>query len=190
LLPHYATNLITGRTSYRPVEIKGRPSSYKKDDKRLHVDAFPATPVQGKRILRVFCNINPHQQPRVWHLGEPFSQVAAKFLPGITTPKPLQAKLLKLFKLTKSLRTPYDHYMLNIHDNMKKDIIYQQQVDKIRMDFPPSSTWITYTDITSHAALNGQYLLEQTFYLQPESMLDQNKSPLRILEKMTGSTLV
>jgi hypothetical protein len=190
LLPHYRQNLITGRTSFRPVEIVGRPSSYKKDDKRLHVDAFPATPVQGKRILRVFCNVNPNSQPRVWNLGEPFAQVAEQFLPRISPPNLIQSKFLKLFKLTKSLRTPYDHYMLNIHDEMKKDMNYQQHVDKIQMDFPAGSTWITYTDITSHAALSGQFLLEQTFYLSPTHMVDESKSPLRILEKIKGKSLL
>lgn len=190
LLPHYSTNAIMGRTSYRPVEIQGRPTSYKKDDKRLHVDAFPATPVQGKRILRVFCNINPDQKPRVWNLGEPFTQVAEQFLPRISSYNSLQAQLMKWCKLTKSLRTAYDHYMLNIHDNMKKDVHYQQHVDKVQMDFPAGSTWITYTDVTSHAALSGQYLLEQTFYLTPEAMANEAKSPLRILEKMTNSALL
>ena len=54
LLPHYKSQLIIGRTSYRPIEVVGRASSYRKDDKRLHVDAFPSSPNQGKRILRVF----------------------------------------------------------------------------------------------------------------------------------------
>src|SRR5205814_4048916 len=49
--PHYAPRLVRGRTSFRPVEIAGRPSSWRKDDTRLHIDAFPATPVQGRRIL-------------------------------------------------------------------------------------------------------------------------------------------
>lgn len=190
LLPHYSNNLIMGRTSFRPIEVVGRASSYKKDDKRLHVDAFPATPVQGKRILRVFCNINPDNKPRIWHLGEPFDAVAEQFLPIIKKPSQLHAQLLKLFKLTKTLRTPYDHYMLNIHDEMKKDIHYQQTVDKVRMDFPAGSTWITYTDVTSHAALGGQFLLEQTFYLSPSHMMDEAKSPLRILEKIKGKSLL
>src|SRR5262249_22397249 len=57
LLPHYKTTLTIGRTSYRPVEIEGRvPQSIRKDDTRLHVDAFPSTPMQGKRILRLFSN--------------------------------------------------------------------------------------------------------------------------------------
>src|SRR5215510_4377543 len=59
----YAERLHLGRTSFRPVEIAGRESSWRKDDTRLHVDSFPATPVQGRRILRVFANVNPQGKP-------------------------------------------------------------------------------------------------------------------------------
>src|SRR5690606_9595696 len=41
IFPSYVSTLKIGRTSYRPVEISGRVSSYRKDDTRLHVDAFP-----------------------------------------------------------------------------------------------------------------------------------------------------
>src|SRR5579862_1926788 len=44
LLPRYAPHLTIERTSFRPVEISDRVTSYRKDDKRLHIDAFPATP--------------------------------------------------------------------------------------------------------------------------------------------------
>ena len=33
--------------------------TWRKDDTRLHVDSFPATPSGGRRILRVFSNVNP-----------------------------------------------------------------------------------------------------------------------------------
>ena len=182
-LPHYSDALCWGRTSYRPAEIKGRKTSKRKDDTRLHVDSFSATPVNGLRILRVFCNINPHGEPRVWHVGEPFSDVLAKFSPRIPAYSVKRAKLLKLVKATKTLRSPYDHYMLYLHDRMKLDDKYQQKVTKHRVDFPPQSTWLVFTDHVSHAALNGQYLLEQTFYLPVSSMENPSHSPLKQWEK-------
>ena len=100
-LPHYRSSLIVGRTSYRPVEVIGRHSSYRKDDKRLHVDAFPSSPNQGKRILRVFCNINPDGQSRVWRLGEPFENVAQRFLP--TTKKAWPGKSFLIFMIISKL---------------------------------------------------------------------------------------
>ena len=55
--------------------------SWRADDRRLHVDAFPSRPNYGERILRVFTNVNPDGEPRVWRVGEPFEAVARRFLP-------------------------------------------------------------------------------------------------------------
>lgn len=183
VLPQYLDSVRWGRTSYRPAEIKGRASSKRSDDTRVHVDSFPATPVNGLRILRVFCNINPYGEPRVWHVGEDFSQVLKTFSPQIPPFSPTRAKLLQLVKATKTLRSPYDHYMLHMHDKMKLDDHYQNHLNKTRIDFPAQSTWIVFTDHVSHAALSGQYLLEQTFYLPVTSMHDEHLSPLRQWEK-------
>ena len=188
LLPHYSKALTQGRTSLRVVEAKGRQSSPKKDDTRLHVDAFPSTPMGDMRILRVFSNINPNNQPRVWHLGESFKDVANKFLPTIKKPLPCSRSLLKLFRITKQKRTLYDHYMLNIHDNMKLDRNYQDTVTKTEMAFPAGSTWAVFTDVTSHAALAGQHLLEQTFYLPFEAMQNPQLAPQSMLTNMLNTT--
>lgn len=190
LLPHYAKEMTTARTSFRPVEVVDRKTSYRKDDKRLHVDSFPSAPNQGKRILRVFCNINPNGEDRVWRIGEPFNKVAERYLPQIKKPIPGKAMFMWLAKITKSYRTLYDHYMLNLHDKMKADEAYQQSVEQQEVHFPPGSTWIVQTDQVSHAAMSGQYLLEQTFYLPIKAMKDESKSPLRVLEKMLGEKLV
>ena len=88
LLPAYRDRLELGRTSFRPVEIAGRASSWRKDDTRLHVDSFPATPVRGQRILRVFSNVNPDARPRTWRLGEDFESVARCFGGLIRLPLP------------------------------------------------------------------------------------------------------
>lgn len=189
-LPQYKDALIWGRTSYRPAEVKGRPSSKRKDDSRLHIDAFPATPVNGKRILRVFCNINPYGEPRVWHLGESFNQVIERFKPTISAYSRLRAKFLHWFKATKSLRSPYDHYQLHMHDNMKLDDNYQQTAKKQRIDFPAQSTWIVFTDQASHAALGGQFLLEQTFYLPVDAMASPELSPLKHWEREKNRLVV
>jgi hypothetical protein len=187
LFPQYQSALMMGRTSFRPAEIKGRASSIRKDDTRLHVDAFPATPNQGKRILRVFSNINPFDQDRVWLLGEPFEAVVKKFKPKFRKPFPGSRALLHTLKITKSYRSLYDHYMLILHDAMKLDDHYQQTVSKIEFRFPPGSSWIVMTDKVSHAALSGQHLLEQTFYLPIEAMQNPLLSPLRLLDSAIHS---
>jgi hypothetical protein len=189
LLQHYTSALQTGRTSLRVVEISGRASSYRKDDTRLHVDAFPATPNQGRRILRVFANVNLSGAPRVWRVGEPFEEVARRFLPKVPKQLPGYAAFLKTLKITKSFRTEYDHIMLQIHDRMKADLSYQKSVAQREIYFVPNTTWIVQTDHVSHAAMSGQHLLEQTFYLPVTAMQEPELSPLRTLERLMGHKL-
>jgi hypothetical protein len=190
LFPLYSKQLVIARTSFRPVEISGRKTSYRKDDKRIHVDAFPSAPNQGKRILRVFCNINPHQKDRVWRVGEAFDKVATRFLPKIQRPFPGSLRALRLLRITKSYRTLYDHYMLHIHDLMKASDEYQKTVEQQEICFPTGTSWIVQTDHVSHAAMIGQYVLEQTFYLPVSSMQNESLSPLRVLENTLKMRLV
>jgi 3-deoxy-D-manno-oct-2-ulosonic acid (Kdo) hydroxylase len=190
LIPHYKSTLVQARTSFRPVEIFGRKSSYRKDDTRLHVDAFPSSPVKGNRLLRLFTNVNPEGKPRVWRAGEPFADVVNKIAPRVAGPKPLVAKLLNFLKVTKDLRTSYDHYMLQIHDEMKRDMEYQRVVPQEEIRFPPGSSWLVYTDQVSHAAMAGQHVFEQTFYLPVNGLKNRATSPLACLEKYYHQSLV
>jgi hypothetical protein len=190
LFPHYHGSLIQARTSLRTIEISNRKTSPRKDDRRLHVDAFPANPNHGLRILRVFSNINPEGRDRIWRTGESFENVALRFLPTVPKPFPGTARVLYKLGITKKYRTEYDHIMLHIHDKMKADDVYQKEVKQSHLSFPPNSSWIVKTDSVSHAAMSGQHLLEQTFYLPVSAMLDENRSPLRILEKIKKRPLV
>jgi len=190
LFPKYVKDIVIGRTSYRPVQISGRKTSYRKDDKRLHVDAFPSSPNQGKRILRIFTNINPNTQARVWRIGEPFEKVLEKFSDKLSYPFKIKSMFLKFFHLTKSYRTLYDHFMLQLHDSMKADNDYQKNAPQTEFHFPAGSSWIVQTDHVSHAAMQGQYVLEQTFYLPINAMQNESLSPLRIFENHLRCNLV
>ena len=189
LVPGYGDHLRSGFTSFRPAEIVGRATSWRHDDTRLHVDAFPSRPMQGLRILRVFTNVNP-QMPRVWRVGEAFERVAAKFLPRIRLPLPGSSWLLQRLRIVRGPRTDYDHFMLGIHDQMKADQAYQSQVPQTQVAIPPGASWACFTDSVSHAAMSGQFAFEQTFYLPVIAMQDPERSPLRVLERMAGRTLV
>ena len=189
LLPDYKPKLKMGRSSLRPVEAAGRASSWRKDDTRLHVDSFPSTPLNGKRILRVFTNVNPSGRPRSWRIGEPFEQVSARFAPAVPSPAPGSRTLMQLFRVTRGRRSLYDHYMLALHDAMKSNEDYQRTCPQSNFDFPALSTWITFTDSVPHAVTSGQHQFEQTFYLDVDGMVHPEKSPLRILEKQLGKNL-
>ena len=189
LIPSYGSALKIGNTSFRPVEAQGRDQSKRHDDTLLHVDAFPSRPSHGQRIMRVFTNVHPGTKPRVWRVGEPFEAVAERFLPRIAAPIPGSAGLMKLVGITKSRRSPADHYMLQLHDRMKLDDAYQSTVPHRTVEFAPGQTWMVFTDQVSHAAMSGQHALEQTFTLDIDGMTHPEHAPVRVLERMKGKKL-
>jgi len=190
LFPAFASGIDQARTSYRPVEIAGRIYSPRNDDKRLHIDAFPSRPQRGRRILRVFSNIHPKGGARVWHVGEPFEDVAKRFVAQARKPLPLEPWLFETLGVTKGRRAEYDYLMLGLHDRAKLDAQYQQSSPQLEFSFPAGTTWLCFTDQTMHAALAGQFCLEQTFHLPVEALRFPERSPLRVLERLTGRTLV
>ena len=189
LLPAYMAHANIANTSLRCAEAAGRKSSWRKDDRRLHPDAFPSKPTHGERILRVFTNINPNGKSRIWKVGEPFADMAQKFLPKVPPYRRWQAKLLNMAGVTKSLRGEYDHIMLHLHDLVKADPVYQQHAPQIQFDFPAGSTWIVYSDQVLHAVLAGRCMLEQTFHLPQHGLYSPQTSPFSQLEKLLGRKL-
>jgi hypothetical protein len=190
LFPRYADALRMAPASYRPSKVETRPQSWRADDRRLHIDAFPSRPNYGERILRVFTNVNPDGIPRVWRVGEPFEMVARHFLPRLKSYSSWQAHLLKALHITKSLRSEYDHLMLQLHDAMKSDLDYQRNAHQVTMPFPAGSVWVCFSDQTSHAVVSGQYMMEQTFHLPVAQQYDSGSSPLAILTRLTGRPLI
>jgi 3-deoxy-D-manno-oct-2-ulosonic acid (Kdo) hydroxylase len=190
VFPGYRQRVERRRTSFRPIEVAGRASSWRQDDTRLHLDSFPASPVRGQRILRVFANVNPEGRPRSWRIGEDFEAVGRRFAPKLRMPAPGSALLLRAFGITKSRRSAYDAMMLQLHDLMKADNAYQQDAPQTAFDFPAGSTWMAFTDQVSHAAMAGQYQLEQTFLLPVDAMRAPEQSPLRVLERLLARPLL
>lgn len=189
LLPGYTAALRIAPASFRPMPVAGRASSWRKDDSRLHIDAFPSRPNRGERILRVFSNVNPRGEPRVWRVGEPFADLAARLLPQLPKPLPGSAAVLAALRITKSRRSDYDHYMLALHDRMKGDAEYQKSAPQQTMPFPPGCTWICFSDQTSHAVMSGQHMFEQTLHLPVAALYDPSSSPLRVMERLAGRAL-
>jgi hypothetical protein len=190
LFPHYRGQFSSGNTTYRPAAVEGRVTSWRKDDTRLHVDAFPSNPMHGKRLLRVFHNLNPLGQPRRWRTGEPFEDFARRFLPAIGRPLPGASSLLHALHITKSRRSPYDHYMLRLHDLAKADTAYQRSAPQRWVDFAPGATWVVYSDQVLHAAMGGQFLIEQTFYLEPRALKNPASAPVAVLQRLLGRPLL
>ena len=185
-LAPYAGKMKLDFASFRPLEEQGRDLSLHKRNDLLHVDAFPSRPTHGARILRVFANINP-SVGRVWNVGEPFHE----FLPKLMQAKrigPSNGIGSKLAHMASKIglpvpdRSPYDEFMLFLHDWLKENADFQQNSYKQELVFPAGSSWMVYTDGVPHAAMSGQYALEQTFIVQRDALVTPQVAPCRVLE--------
>jgi len=189
MFPRYAPYVRRARSSYRPQPAVGRAVSWRKDDSRLHVDAFPSRPNRGERILRVFTNVNPSED-RVWRVGESFEAMARTLLPRVANPIPGASAVLAALRVTKGRRSIYDHLMLKLHDRAKADLDYQRECAQEVVRFAPGTTWVCFSDQVMHAAVSGQFMFEQTIHLPVSALYDPARSPLAILTRLTGRALV
>jgi hypothetical protein len=185
--------------SFRPLEEEGRDLPVRRRNDLLHTDAFPTRPTRGWRILRFFHNIHP-TRTRGWVVGDPFSKVVKVFASGkLATPKPDSAATRTAKQLAQSSglaslvpqwkRTPYDEFMMQLHNAMKEDSAFQASCNRENVEFGPGSSWMVYTETVPHAVLGGQYALEQTFLVDPAAMVTPESAPIAILEKMAGARL-
>ena len=198
LLEPYAAHWTLDYASYRPEEEQGRDLPVHKRNDLLHVDSFPTRPMHGRRILRCFTNINP-KAPRVWNTTDDFSILAQRYAAdaglagfasgGSARSNPLVRGVKKMFGMKGVDQSAYDRFMLRFHDYLKEKSDFQQNCPKVRIEFPPGSTWICFTDSVAHAVLSGQYALEQTFIIGLRGLVTPDKAPIRVLEKLAGKPL-
>jgi hypothetical protein len=198
LLQPYAAHWKLDYASFRPEEEQGRDLPVHKRNDLLHVDSFPTRPMHGRRILRCFTNINP-AAPRIWNTTDEFSVLTQKYaaeagLSGFAAAGSPRSNALvrgvkKMFGLKGVDQSAYDRFMLRFHDFLKEQADFQRNCRKVRVEFPPGSTWICFTDSVAHAVLSGQYALEQTFIIDLPGLVTPEKAPIRVLEKMAGKRL-
>jgi hypothetical protein len=199
LLEPYASQWTLDYASFRAEAEQSRKLPLHKRNDLLHIDAFPNRPTSGGRILRCFTNINP-TEPRIWQTTESFSELARKHAysaglahfadgngsGGLETMLRNFGRALG-FKSPNS--SPYDKFMLRFHNYLKENAAFQEHCGKIRLEFAPLSTWISFTDAVPHAVIYGQYAVEQTVIVPMHALLNPEKSPLRTLENLVGRPL-
>jgi hypothetical protein len=190
LFPHYRGRAKIGNASFRPYAVEGRQRSWRQDDSRQHVDAFPSNPSRGQRLLRVFTNLNPRGEPRVWRVGEPFEDFAQRHVARIPRPLPGSAWAMHRLRVTKRRRSEYDHLMLQLHDRGKADMDWQRNSPQAAVDFAPGTTWVVFSDQVLHAVMGGQFMMEHTLYLPPAGLKQPSSAPLAVLESMLGRPLL
>jgi hypothetical protein len=186
LLPAYTGHLARDRVTYRPVP--------RNKTQGLHVDASYLRPHRGRGMLRVFCNLDPAGEPRVWRVGEePFEAFARHFLPTARTAVPARVRFLDWVAswvgLADRRATPCDHLMADIRAQAKKDNDFQSKAPQRVISFPASAAWVAFTDVVLHGAVSGRHSVDQIFFLPADAMQTPARSSLRTLERLTGLDL-
>ena len=200
-LKPYDGKWLLDYASFRPIEEAGRDLPLHKRNELLHVDAFPSRPTWGGRILRFFSNINPTES-RIWEIGENFDDLARKHAAeagleryakhsGTTVDRIASGAVRVLGRAGLPLpdRSAFDKFMLRFHDHLKEDADYQANSPKTRLEFPPNTSWIVYTDCVPHSVLSGQFALEQTYIVPFHALTAPEASPIRVLERECGLPL-
>jgi len=189
-LPRYARNWELDRVSFRPEEEATRRLRISARNDLLHVDAFPNRPTNGKRLLRVFVNVNP-SDPRVWMTSDPFPVLFERYAREVGLPgqyrerwgKRLLYGLGRLIRPGRPRRTAFDSFMLRFHDFLKRNESFQEKCIKRIWSFPPGSAWTCFTDTVSHAVLRGRYALEHSYFVSLEDMAVPEESPAAIVAR-------
>lgn len=200
--------------SFRPIEEAGRDLPMHSRNDLLHTDAFPTRPTRGARILRFFHNIHPTRTrdwivaepfPRIVDRFVHPSSLAPGSVAGasprlnaaphpLPLPHPDSAAMSAARQLAQSTglaalvprlkRTPYDEFMVRLHNTMKEDAEFQRTCPREQVSFAPGSSWMVYTETVPHAVVAGQYALEQTFLVDPAAMVTPGSAPVAVLERL------
>jgi hypothetical protein len=188
----YRPGCVADRATFRSEEEATRRLRLTARNDLLHIDAFPSRPALGRRILRVFVNVNP-TEPRVWLTSDPFARLFVRYREFMTLPgrgagwlEQAGEKVLRLFRPGRPRRSPYDTFMLRFHNFLKRTDVVQEKGSKRLWSFPPGSAWVAMTDACSHAVLRGRYALEHSFFVGQEVLALPDESPAALLAGVCG----
>ncbi|SRR5581483_8399120 len=193
-MPELTEGWTVGTSSFRPLEEKGRGLGPHASNELVHVDAGAYGATHGDRILRFFININPDRD-RVWTTKGIFPELYERFgrAAGIASEKSrslergpwnaMYSGILKTFKKGRLIDTsPYDRLMRQFHNYMKDTPEFQNDSHGHReFRFPPFSAWMVFTDMVSHACIEGQYALVDTFVIPLRNCRLPELAPFHIL---------
>lgn len=195
LLPSYSTAWALDRATFHCEEEATRRLRLTARNDLLHVDAFPNRPTQGRRILRVYVNVNP-TEPRVWVTSDPFAKLLERYgqaagLPGRQRSGWLEQfgeDFLGIFRPGKRRRSAYDLFMLRFHNFLKHNEEFQERAPKRLCSFAPGNVWLAMTDACSHAVLRGRYALEHSYFVPQTVLALPDEAPVALVERAANNS--
>jgi hypothetical protein len=174
-MPELTRGWTVGTSSFRPMEERGRGLSAHASNELIHVDAGAYGATHGDRILRFFVNLNPDRD-RVWISKGSFAELWRRHareagLPSGSLEPALPERMWsgalrgisRAFPLARVVdSSPYDRRMRQFHNWMKETPEFQAPPHE-EFRFAPGSAWMVMTDGVSHACIEGQHALVDTF---------------------------
>ena len=199
-MPNLTRDWQVGTSSFRPLQERGRNLSAHASNELVHVDAGAYGATHGDRILRFFVNVNPTED-RVWVSKGAFPELYRRFgkEAGIANGAPLKLDEGVIDRLrTGAARalgavipparlldsSPYDRAMRRFHNYMKDTPSFQSMADNHReFRFKPFTAWMVFTDMVSHACIEGQFAFIDTFVIRLRSCRLPDMAPIHILQR-------
>jgi hypothetical protein len=188
-LPGYAAGWQFGPVTLRTEEEATRSLRFSQREDLLHIDPFPDGPAHGRRLLRLFVNLNP-TEPRVWATSDNLARLLDRF--GATGGFPsleqsswawqVRQGVWQLLDARQRGRSSADDFLLRLHDYLKANDHLQERGPKRFWHFAPGSAWLVMTDGLSHAVLRGRYALEMSVFIDPATLVCPELAPARIVE--------
>lgn len=189
VLASYAPGVSPDRVTLRTEEEATRMLRLTARNDLLHIDNFPTRPTGGRRILRLYVNINP-TDPHVWATSERFPELLRRYAARHAVPARTSAEwratapsVVRFVTRRGSTRSTYDAWMLRLHHFLKEDEEFQTQAARHLWTFGPWSMWLLFSDGVAHAHMRGRFSLEHSFFVPFECLTRPNEAPLAWLER-------
>ncbi len=200
-IPELVAGGVTGTSSFRPIQEKGRNLKPHASNELVHIDAGAYGATNGDRILRFFVNVNP-KEDRVWATKGLLVELLDRYgsESGVVEPgRPPRLEKGPLDHLRSGIiallcraglpiasvldSSPYDRVMRKFHNFMKDTPAFQADPrghEELR--FPPGSAWMVLTDVVSHASVSGQHALVHTSLIPLANCRHPEMAPINILK--------
>jgi hypothetical protein len=75
----------------------------------------------------------------------------------------------------------HDAVVKLVHDHLKRDETFQEETVRKLRCFTPGSAWFALTDSCCHALLRGRWLVDITWFLEPDACQFPELLPTHLL---------
>lgn len=196
ILPRYARAWEASSLTLRPEEEATRRLRFSQREDLLHIDPFPDGASRGRRLLRLFVNLNPTES-RVWATSDGLARLLERFGAEVGTPVQehpswawqVRQGVLGLLDARQRGRSIADEFVARLDAYLKANDHFQERGPKRFWHFAPGSAWLVMTDSLSHAVLRGRHALEMSLFIDPATLALPELAPSRIVEKYASQAV-